>query len=371
MQSINYGRWEKLSRDYDCEVFCIGPKIWFENWFGVRRRHVTSTLKIGRFNVIPTYAVFNNSFTRWLTPFVWINFLTKRPDFVVLLSDDRSWNTIFICLCAKLLNIKTVCFSQDHLTASDLSLRRRFTFKILDKLNKYWFTHNMFTQSKLIDRGVTTDKILVCTQVGCDENLWNSNDRKNVSFFLEAKEAKSTEVNLLFVGRVCEDKGIRQFLLAYEKLNQTINDYTITAKVIGSGDLYDELRVKYPTVEFTGLLDFHEVAAQMRKSDLLIVPSQDTVRWVDTFPLVISQSMLCETPVISTKSPGATELLDNYWLVDKDVESIVEKIENLVYTSHADNAFDVNFVSSFDRVKNFSTWSVINKKLFEFMMMIK
>lgn len=99
----------------------------------------------------------------------------------------------------------------------------------------------------------------------------------------------------LFVGRASYEKNIEAFL----KL-----DVPGTKIVCGVGPLEKDLRERYPTVRWLGLLPRTELAQVYAAADVFVMPSQH-----ETFGLVMLEAMACGTPVAAYPVEGPTEVV--------------------------------------------------------------
>lgn len=99
----------------------------------------------------------------------------------------------------------------------------------------------------------------------------------------------------LFVGRVSYEKNIETFLKM---------DVPGTKIVCGVGPLEKDLRERYPTVRWLGVLPRAELAQVYAAADVFVMPSRH-----ETFGLVMLESMACGTPVAAYPVEGPTEVV--------------------------------------------------------------
>ena len=121
---------------------------------------------------------------------------------------------------------------------------------------------------------------------------------------------------LLYVGRVAPEKNIGPFL---DTQCEGIK------RVVGGGPELDELKTKYPDVEFVGYKHGEELAACMRDADCFVFPSL-----TDTFGLVILESLASGVPVAAYPAPGPIDLIQNGkngWISEDLGESIREALK--------------------------------------------
>lgn len=123
-----------------------------------------------------------------------------------------------------------------------------------------------------------------------------------------------------FLGRVTSVKGIRTLCEAASQLPYKL-------KVIGGGDLLDELRAKYPNVEFLGEMTWEQLKPVMQKAKFMVLPSE----WSENNPLTVIESQSLGTPVLGARIGGIPELITDgvsgMTFTSGDVEDLKEKIE--------------------------------------------
>lgn len=128
--------------------------------------------------------------------------------------------------------------------------------------------------------------------------------------------------NMITVGRLVEQKGYDRLLKAYKKL---INDGIICKLyIIGDGEKRRELEqyiVNNKLKDDVILLGFKSNPYKyIKNADLLVISSRD-----EAFSIVLAESIILNTPVVSTKCSGPVELLNNGeygLLVDNTTEDI-------------------------------------------------
>lgn len=127
-----------------------------------------------------------------------------------------------------------------------------------------------------------------------------------------------------FVGRVSEEKGIREFLAAARQLP------ALSFRVAGRIDSSLDIKEGVPeNVEFVGFLSGQALDDFYAKSRLLVFPS----KWFEGFPNTISKAMAHAKPVIATYLGAVPEIVDDgiTGLLAKpgDAGDLTDKIEYL------------------------------------------
>ena len=150
----------------------------------------------------------------------------------------------------------------------------------------------------------------------------------------------SNEKVIIFVGRLTEEKGIKQLLMA-------INDVTYkNFKLLIVGSYYFNTKVKSDfekeldelvnknkeRIIFTGYINYNEIYQLYKISDFAVLPSM----WDEPAGLTIQEAEACGLPVITTNSGGIPEYVINgsSIIIKKDeniVENLKTEIENLLY----------------------------------------
>lgn len=160
----------------------------------------------------------------------------------------------------------------------------------------------------------------------------------DVDFVKKADVANN--VNFIFVGRVSAEKGIPYFCEAMSMAKQK-------GIVIGDGPILEELKQRYPNIEFVGWKNSDEITEYALSAKALIFPSV----WYEAAPLTIPEMMgKYELPCIVSDLCAGKDYIDDgingYVFKGGDIESLVQKI-NLVICNCV--MIQDNIERSFDR----------------------
>ncbi len=114
------------------------------------------------------------------------------------------------------------------------------------------------------------------------------------------KPRKSNRLNTeppiyLYVGRVAVEKNIEAFLAL---------DLPGSKWVAGAGPALGGIRVRYPSVNYLGVLNQHELAEVYASADVFVFPSK-----TDTFGLVLLEAMACGLPVAAYPVTGPLDVI--------------------------------------------------------------
>jgi len=150
--------------------------------------------------------------------------------------------------------------------------------------------------------------------------------------------------NIIFVGRLGEQKGVDVFIDIIRKMGR---DKNITDKVhiniFGSGDKKYETAIgglakKYPFVRYSGHVKHKYMAHILDQQDLMIAP----YKW-ETLPFVILEAQAMGLPVIAFDIPGPSDIIENgkTGFLVKSKEEFFERMENVI---GGKNSFDRNVI---------------------------
>jgi glycosyltransferase involved in cell wall biosynthesis len=135
----------------------------------------------------------------------------------------------------------------------------------------------------------------------------------------------------LFVGRLCEEKGIRPLLAAWKIIGGKL-----PLKIIGDGPLADEVRreaATNPSIEWLGKQTLATVIHHMGDAAVLVFPSL----WYEGFPRTIVESYARGTPVAASDLGSMIELIEDnktgIRFKPGDPENMAQKIQHLIANS--------------------------------------
>jgi glycosyltransferase involved in cell wall biosynthesis len=145
--------------------------------------------------------------------------------------------------------------------------------------------------------------------------------RNPVSPYSETRIAAENNSDLFFVGRVVHEKGVDLAVEAARRIGRRL-------RVIGDGDLREQLAAKYPEVVFEGWRTHQEISALMQEARTVLVTS----RLPEGFTLVAHEAMRSGIPVVAFSDVDckeASELGGAIAVPPRAVESLVEGLQRL------------------------------------------
>ena len=131
----------------------------------------------------------------------------------------------------------------------------------------------------------------------------------------------------VFLGRLSEEKGIRNLIQAWAKVSRSF-----TLRVIGDGPLLNEVRSEISHSGFThirldGRLLHQESTTALQGARILILPS----KCYENFPVCIAEAFACGTPVIASRLGAMQEIVrggcTGLHFTPGDAEDLAKKVE--------------------------------------------
>jgi phosphatidylinositol alpha-mannosyltransferase len=147
------------------------------------------------------------------------------------------------------------------------------------------------------------------------------------------KKFQNGKLNILFLGRVEERKGLIYLLKAYQLLKRKFTDIRLI--VAGEGPLLPACKKfvetnKIPDVIFDSVPEEGDVANYYATSDIFVAPSL----WGESFGMVLVEAMACGKPVIAFANEGYKGVLTGegaeFLVPPKDWQGLAQKIEVLI-----------------------------------------
>ena len=149
----------------------------------------------------------------------------------------------------------------------------------------------------------------------------------------EIKKFKDDKINILFVGRIEERKGLIYLLKAYKKLEKKHSNLRLI--IIGEGPLKEncESYVKdnnLKNVVFEGQVT-KNTASYYKTADIYVSPAI----FGESFGIVLLEAMACGTPLVAFDNQGYKDLLkgtysEKFLAKNKDYNDLANKIESLI-----------------------------------------
>jgi glycosyltransferase involved in cell wall biosynthesis len=169
--------------------------------------------------------------------------------------------------------------------------------------------------------------------------------------------------SVLYVGRLCERKGIRYLIEAISIIKRKKQD--IKLYIVGTGALEGELRKMVTdyslndTISLLGGVSQEELVKWYNHAEVFVLPSL-----FEGFGIVCIEAMACGTPVIGTDVPGIIDIIENQktgsLVSSRNAEKLAGAIEQLL--TNKDLRLRLGQAGRDKALRNYS-WDDITKKI--------
>ena len=125
-------------------------------------------------------------------------------------------------------------------------------------------------------------------------------------------ERRETAGRILFLGRLCERKGVKELLRAISGIAKTDDLRVVLAGSLADKKYVSELKANVAhagltdIVDFRGILDSSQILEELSRCACLVLPS-----YQETAPMVIQEAMACGVPVIASNICGIPHQVDD------------------------------------------------------------
>jgi phosphatidylinositol alpha-mannosyltransferase len=151
---------------------------------------------------------------------------------------------------------------------------------------------------------------------------------------LKIKKFSDDKINLLFLGRIEERKGLIYLLKAYQILEKKFTNLRLI--VVGKGPLKNELqnwvkKNKLKNVVFEGEVKERHTPPYYKTCDIFVSPAI----YGESFGIVLVEAMACGKPVVAFANEGYKEVLEKgkggrFLVKPRDYKTLAQKLEILI-----------------------------------------
>ena len=194
---------------------------------------------------------------------------TDFPQYVRILTDDRSWET----------------------------LTWTFMKWFYSQMDVVWVNSESYRRS-WIERGMPEEKLRILPR-GLDTQLFRV-ERRTADFWRK-RGAPAGATVLLYVGRISKEKNLEVIVSAWERLRRP----GLALAFVGDGPYLPELKRIVPDAIFTGYLSGEELAGAFASADVFVFPST-----TDTFGNVVIEALACGLPCVVSDVGGPKDLIE-------------------------------------------------------------
>lgn len=175
-------------------------------------------------------------------------------------------------------------------------LRKKRIKRFVEKNADLFLCYTERARKVLILEGVNKSKIKVI-RLGVDLKKFKPAKRNN------------KKLTILFVGRLVEEKGIKDLFTAYKKIKNC------NLKIVGNNKI-----------------NYEKMSKIYQKADIFAMPSKSTKIWEEQYGMVLIEAMASGLPIVAYKSGAIPELLNDAGiLVDEgDINGLSRAMLNLI-----------------------------------------
>ena len=238
-----------------------------------------------------------------------------KPD--ILITEGFFQWTPLVILYGKIFGIPVyIGYERTPHTERNSGKIKKYHRKLTDKFVKGYLVNGSQTKEYLESLNISPDKIHIGGMSADGSGLIKHIQRMKPKDKDELKNnlrINDKGVTFLFVGRLCEEKGIGHLLKIWmDHIDNFKNDKLI---VVGGGIIQNKLEKKFihSSVYFAGSVPYNEVYKYYSIAQVFILPTLQ-----DNWSLVIPEAMSCGLPVATTIYNGCYPEL-----VKKDINGYV------------------------------------------------
>ncbi|XOB61855.1 glycosyltransferase family 4 protein [Campylobacterota bacterium DY0563] len=142
-----------------------------------------------------------------------------------------------------------------------------------------------------------------------DSKVITSGSGYNPEMFFPIKREKNEKIQIVYVGKICNAKGVPYLIKAMENVKKYEN---IELNLIGNGtskesnEIIKSIVTSKANIRYLGLVPQNELESILRYSDILVLPS-----FFEGLPLVVIEALASGAKVICTDLPGLDAFLGN------------------------------------------------------------
>lgn len=174
-----------------------------------------------------------------------------------------------------------------------------------------------FTKKSLVENGISEKNIFKC--------VYGVDDVVDFNKITAPSDNKTEPLRVMFVGRVCQQKGAYQLLRVADKVDRK----KFVFNVYGSYDENDEMIKRHKDyINFKGHIPRASIINEYSKNDVLVFTSLS-----DGFGFVTVEALANSVPVIISRNAGSCELITEYkngFIIEAGDDAALENSLNLL-----------------------------------------
>ncbi len=185
-----------------------------------------------------------------------------------------------------------------------------------------------YTLNKFIEAGYFSE-----SKKQCIYNAININIKETKEIIQKRNMNSKEEIRFMYVGMLIENKGIRNLLDAFSR----IENGNVSLHIYGKGELENIVKQKVKEndkIKYYGQLPIDKLKNEWLKNDVLIVPSI----WEEPFGRVVIEANQYGLPVIGANRAGILETITNIQTgILYQYDNIEELVKTIQYFENREN----------------------------------
>lgn len=187
--------------------------------------------------------------------------------------------------------------------------------------------HTELSKNALLIEGIAPEKIEI-VRLGVD-----------LTRFKRSIHRKTSDMTILFVGRLVPEKGILDLYDAFKMLKSSKHYQHVYLKIVGDGALKDRIKKQ---IKIDGLSkwisietkSYRQMPGVYQEADIFVLPSKHTKTWEEQYGMVLVEALACGLPIISTQSGAIPEVIGPAGMLvpessaDKLFSALIKMVDN-------------------------------------------
>lgn len=249
-------------------------------------------------------------------------------------------------------------------TQKDATFIAKTAYEIIFVSNAVKKAFNLATKTK---KGVTLYNVI-------DFSRYNANFNKEKSKVRKEINLSKNKYNFIFMGRVCRDKGVKELVEAFNKLNKKYKNISLSIIGFGFGNIKNSYEISIikkcrnnKNILLSKFLPYNILIKHIIASDCVIIPSI----YEEAFGVVALEAMAMKKVIISTKVGGLAETLNDKCAILIEKKDIVNNLYNAmeeviinpnIAKKLSEEAYKrVHEIKEFDKINYFDNFAKIIK----------
>jgi len=157
----------------------------------------------------------------------------------------------------------------------------------------------------------------------------------NTSLFKPCLSTKQSKFNILFVGRLVEEKGILDLYTSFKQLIEDGNNAFL--RIIGTGPLKGILQNHIQKDGFQDKItiekkSYKEMPEVYQQASVLCVPSKKTKTWEEQYGMVFVEALASGLPIVSYDTGVIKSIVGNGGIIvaENDISGITNSLERIM-----------------------------------------